>query len=184
MSFSCGPFRLGACENKRQLMLPVGSSFQLVGLALMIGGMLALGAFTAPVVFGQLPREQAGPIMATIFRRYDIVLLVSLGLVLGGEALRLASRCVQAKSLLNLIRYGFMAVLVGGVLFSTLKLNADIEKMNRAGLHRDYTAAGRAFEKTHKLSETLYKLDMLAALLLLAMTPFAGFREGHEGADG
>jgi hypothetical protein len=172
-----------ACTEKCENLWPVGTGMQLVGLALMTGGMLALGAFTATVVFGQLPREQAGPIMATIFRRYDVVLLASLGLTLLGEGLRVASKRAPGVSKLSIARYVLMAALAGGILFSTLKVNADIEHMNRAGLHRDYTSQGRAFEATHKLSEGLYKMNMLAALLLLLLTPFTGPKTGRVGTD-
>ncbi|HEY9688311.1 MAG TPA: DUF4149 domain-containing protein [Coleofasciculaceae cyanobacterium] len=172
-----------ACVGKCEKLWPVGTGVQLVGLALMTGGMLALGAFTAPVVFGQLPREQAGPIMATIFRRYDVVLLVALGLTLLGEAMRVVSKCAATVSKLSIVRYVLMALLAAGILFSTLKVNADIERMNRAGWHRDYSSQGRTFEATHKLSESLYKVDMLAALLLLILTPFTGFKAGRSGTD-
>jgi hypothetical protein len=147
----------------------------MLGLALMVGGMLALGAFTAPVVFGQFPREEAGPAMALIFRRYDIVLLVALALVLLGERIRLASKAVPTRSRLAIVRYVLLALLTAGVLFSSLMVNPDIERMNRAGWHRGHaTARESRFEATHKLSENLYKADLLLEVLLILLTPFAG----------
>lgn len=152
---------------------PWGSGLQSLGFALMAGGMLALGAFTAPVVFGQLPRTEAGPIMGVIFRRYDIVLQVALGLALLGECLRLASRQVRMNGPLPLLRWLLLAGLTVTLLYSTLFVNADIERMNRAGMRRDITTVeGRKFEASHKLSEGLYKADLLMVFLLILITPF------------
>lgn len=152
---------------------PWGSGLQSLGFALMAGGMLALGAFTAPVVFGQLPRTEAGPIMGVIFRRYDIVLQVALGLALLGECLRLVSRQVRMNGPLPLLRWLLLAGLTVSLLYSTLFVNADIERMNRAGMRRDITTVeGRKFEASHKLSEGLYKADLLVVFLLILITPF------------
>lgn len=153
--------------------LPLGSSLQNTGLALMVGGMLALGAFSAPAVFGHFPRHEAGLVMAQIFRRYDIVLLVALGLVWVGEWLRRCSRQVAIKTPVALVRYLLLAALSVSLLYATQVVNARIEQMNQAGLHRDFlTPQGREFEQTHKLSESLYKADMLMALFLVLLTPF------------
>lgn len=167
---SCCPLRHG--------FLPVGTGVQSLGFALMAGGMLALGAFTAPVVFGQFSRAEAGPAMAIIFRRYDIVLQVALGLALLGEWFRFASRQIAMKGFVPLLRWGLLAGLTVSLLYSTLVVNAEIEQMNRAGLKRDFTTvAGRQFESRHKLSEGLYKADLLLVVLLILLTPFTTRRK-------
>lgn len=166
------------CCPLRHGFLPVGTGLQSLGFALMAGGMLALGAFTAPVVFGQFPRAEAGPAMAIIFRRYDIVLQVALGLVLLGEWFRFASRQIAMKGFLPLLRWGVLAGLTVSLLYSTLVVNAEIEQMNRAGLKRDFTSvSGRRFESRHKLSEGLYKADLLLVVLLILLTPFTTRRK-------
>lgn len=153
--------------------LPVGTSLQLLGLALMVGGMLALGAFTAPAVFGGLPREMAAPVMATIFTRYDMALVVALVLVLIGEGLRWRSQALLVKSRLNGLRAILLVGLTGALLYSTQIINPQIEHLNRSGVHRNLqTPEGQRFEGLHKRSESFYKLEMLAALLLLLLTPF------------
>lgn len=151
---------------------PAGSALQTLGLALMVGGMLALGAFTAPVVFHQLPRPMAAPVMATIFTRYDIVVLVALGMTIMGEVLRKASCLVPCRSRLSITRKVMLGLLTLSVLYSTTCINPRIEQMNLAGLHRDASEAGQQFDKLHKRSEQLYKLELLLAVLLLLLTPF------------
>jgi hypothetical protein len=167
---AANPSRCGSLVR----LWPLGTALQMLGLALMVGGMLALGAFTAPVVFGQFPRAVAAPVMALIFRRYDIVLLVALGLLWLGEGLRTVVYRLSMRCPLMLLRLLIMVGLTGCLLVSTLFVNADIERMNRAGLHRNpLTIERRHFEAEHKQSESLYKVQLLLAILLILLTPFA-----------
>jgi hypothetical protein len=155
------------------LFFPVGTALQSLGLAVMIGGMLALGAFTAPAVFGGLPREMAAPVMARIFSRFDDVVLAAMITAQLGEFLRWLSRTVSMKSRLNILRLGLLGLLTVSVIYSTQMLNPNIEKMNMAGVHRHQsTAASARFDDLHKLSEKLYKLELLTAVLLLVLIPF------------
>lgn len=160
------------CPLAAQL-LPWGTGLQSLGLALMAGGMLALGAFTAPVVFGQFPKVAAAPVMAIIFRRYDIVLQIALALVLLGEWFRFGSRRIALRGVLPVLRWIILAALTASLIYSTQVVNPQIERMNRAGMHRDFLSqSGQRFEATHRVSESLYKLDLLLVILLILMTPF------------
>lgn len=156
------------------MLSPLGTALQNTGLALMIGGMLALGAFTAPVLFKTMARPEAGEAMTVIFRRYDIVLLVSVLLVLAGEALRVwAQGGMPVLGLWSGVRYGVLTLLVACTLFSTLKINAQIESAQKAGIAATASVEEvRKFNKVHTLSEKLYKLQLYLALALLVMTPF------------
>jgi hypothetical protein len=161
------------CFSLSSRLLPLGSGLQNLGFALMAGGMLALGAFTAPVVFGEFSRAEAGPVMAIIFRRFDRVLQGALLFTLLGEALRVGSQQTQRHGWLPLLRWLLLGGLMLSLLYATVFVNADIERMNRAGRHRDLTTAtGRQFEKQHKLSEGIYKANLLIVILLILLTPF------------
>ena len=177
--------RSSKCCPWATCFLPAGSALQSVGLALMVGGMLALGATTAPAVFGSLPRDQAAPLMAHIFIRYDLVLSLALGAVILGEMLRYLSREVSARSRLNWVRYALLILLSVGTYYSTDVLNPQIARLNQCGAHRDLqTKTGQQFDALHKRSEQVYKLDMMLALLLLVLTPFvrptSKTESGHE----
>lgn len=156
------------------VVFALGSALQSLGLALMTGGVLALGAITAPLVFGNLPRMEAAPIMAMIFRRYDGVLLLALGFTLLGEVLRVASRYQVWRPRLAFVRGLLLLGLTGMLLYSTTSLNPQIERLNRVGVQRNLqTVEGRRFEQLHRQSETFYKLSLLCAVLLILLTPFA-----------
>ncbi len=155
-----------------KLLLPIGSSIQYLGLALMVGGILVVGAFVAPVIFKIFPREDAGAALTVIFRRLDILLLIALGGVLLGEALRMASGLVPMTSILAYARYIVLAGLTVMMLISTFQVNPKIEKMQKAGIHPGGSPEGLAFIKTHKLSEQLAKAELAGAALLILLTPF------------
>jgi hypothetical protein len=160
------------------LIFHSGTALLLLGLALMIGGMLALGAFTAPALFKYLPRPEAGVVMTQIFSRYDSMLLVALGLVVLGEGLRLVSTGgIPSWTLLPSLRVGLLVALTGLMLYSTQKLTPTIAQLQQSGQNPTGTAATTEtrteFTQTHKLSEQLYKIELLLAVLLLVLTPFA-----------
>jgi hypothetical protein len=155
-----------------------GTALLMVGLALMVGGMLALGAFTAPTLFKMLPRSEAGAVMATIFHRYDSVLMVALVLVLLGEGLRFLGSASLQKEWLQKTRWILLLALVGMAGYTIFSLTPTILEMQQTGftptgIHHS-PAVAQAFNEAHHLSESLYKLELLAALLLILLTPFEG----------
>jgi hypothetical protein len=162
------------CDGIQWAGFPAGTALQNIGLAVMAGGMLALGAFTAPTVFHALPREEAAPLMARIFTRFDGVLQMALGLTLLGELLRRAAGpATWTQGLWAKLRLAALALLTVSLLYATVVVNPQIADMNRAGVRRALnTAQGQQFERTHRLSESLYKLDLLLVFLLLILTPF------------
>src|SRR5712692_1800457 len=56
-----------------------------LGLALWIGGAVALGGLVAPVLFAALPRPQAGAIFGPTLRRFARVRVVALVLIVTGS---------------------------------------------------------------------------------------------------
>lgn len=146
-------------------------AIQLLGLALMIGGMLALGAFTAPVIFGGLERDVAGGLMTTIFRRYDTVILIAFSLVIAGEIARWISTGSTpfSQGLLNNARLSILVLTGCLVAYSLFSINPQMETLQKQGVTEETAAT---FQTLHKTSEKLYKLEMLGALTLLLLLPF------------
>ncbi len=155
------------------LLFPVGNGLQNLGLSVIIGGLLALGAFTAPVLFKHFARPEAGDAMTLIFRRYDMVLLIGLGLILGGELLRIIPTGLPPLlSFPVIVRYVILAALGGMVLYSTLVLNPKIEALQDQPDFRSNLEVREQFNRVHKLSEKLAKMELLAGVILLMLTPF------------
>jgi hypothetical protein len=144
--------------------LKFGVCIQQLGLALMIGGLLALGAFTAPVLFKQFDRDAAGQAMTIIFRRYDWVILVATGLVVIGEIVRTTVQPFSTTPA-GWARVAMSGVLIVLVVASTFNTNPQLTKLYAAGQHNT-----PAFHTVHKQSEGLAKGQLMASIALLVLS--------------
>lgn len=144
-----------------------GAKFALIlGLAFMVGGMLALGAFTAPIVFHELPLEDAGRVMTLIFRQYDVVLTVSGVLVLLGQVV---IQFLSPKSLRLKLQGALVGLLLGSMAYGLFVVHPKIEAYQKAGIVREEGAEGKSFDALHKQSELLYKTDLGLGVILLGV---------------
>lgn len=159
-------------------VLITGQALALLGLALMIGGMLALGAITAPILFRTLERPDAAWTMTQIFRRYDTVMLAALALTLVGVTLRTWSLVVGsgassalAVTPVNTLRLSLLALLTGMVVWGTQVLNPQIEAYELARRQGTVHTAQevKAFAARHKVSESLAKWELLVAVALIPL---------------
>ena len=151
----------------------LGSGLQGLGLAFIVGGLLALGAFTAPVLFKSFTRPEAGEAMTIIFRRYDMVLIAGCVLLVIGEVLRHLQTGIPSQFTFWLVaRYVVFIALVGMTLYSTLILNPKMNALYDDPTFRSNVEVRGSFNNTHKLSEKLAKMELVAGVLLLLINPF------------
>ena len=150
----------------------VGTALQTIGLALVLGGILTVGAFVAPVLFKQFPREAAGAAMTIIFKRYDIVLLISTGLILGGEALRVITTGWPKMGVFSGLRMGLMLLLAGIIVYSALNITPQMTAMQDKGL-AGHPELMFQFGQLHQMIEKLYKVAVVFAAVLLGMATYA-----------
>ncbi len=131
-----------------------------------VGGLVALGAFAAPVVFGQLDRETAGSVMGTIFRRFD-------GLVVGAVAvfaLAEAARVFAAGGLRERwgrIRLALAGLIVACGLAASVYYSPRINDMFHRGVRRGVGAEGALMDTLHHRAETAGKAAVAAAVAWL-----------------
>ena len=126
-----------------------------LGLAVWIGGALALGALTAPKLFGTLPREQAGSIFGPILRRFSRVRLVAVALVIVGAGVKYLKWETHAATPWIAIRWLCIA-------FLTIAVAYEILALEPAMARRD-----ERFQALHRRSELLMKASLVAALVAL-----------------
>ena len=62
------------------------AAIQLLALAVWAGGLLALGAVVAPIVFRVVPAPTSADAMTLVFRRFDVVAIVCAAVALVAEA--------------------------------------------------------------------------------------------------
>lgn len=159
-------------------MVSAGTVLQMLGLAVIVGGVLALGAFVAPELFRDIDRVQAGRVMSMVFNRFDKALLGGLVLILIGEMMRFLSGALAHKSIIAIGRYVTLAVLAVIMFYTVFVSTPDLLAMTRAGIRPGATPEGLEFTRKHKQSENLYKLQVLAGVLLIILTPFVPARDG------
>jgi len=154
-------------------LAPLGTGFQLVGLALMVGGMLALGAFAAPAVFSSFPRAEAGEAMTQVFLRFDNVLLGCAVLIIAGEVGRFLGGWIETSTL-GMARWVLLAAIVGITLFNSLSLNPTINRLIHHPEFNQNPAVVQEFQHAHHLSEQLYKTALVIGAMALLLSPFLG----------
>lgn len=136
------------------LYLVVNFLFHL-GLAIWIGGAIALGGLAAPVLFKALPREQAGAIFGPTLRRFARVRIFALLLILAGAGVKYLVWERHAAT-------PWIALRWAGIAFLALAVAYEVGYLERAMAARD-----QAFATLHRRAEVLMKSSLAAALIVL-----------------
>jgi hypothetical protein len=134
------------------------AAVQLLALAVWSGGLLALGAVVAPIVFHVVPAPTSADAMTLVFRRFDVVAIACAGVALVAEAafaLRggKVRRVDQARAF-GLVVAAALAIAIGAW------LSPAIADLHRAGAIRGVGEPGLALERLHHLAETLAKAEI------------------------
>ncbi len=145
----------------------------LVALGVWMGGMIALGAIAAPVVFKTVPAPTNADAMTVVFRRFDTLALACVALAgLVEVALAVLRRGRFAG--LELARGGLVAVAGAAVLYVALAVSPRIEALHRAGAVRGQAgsaggAGGAELDAIHATAERAGKLGLALGVALIAL---------------
>jgi len=129
-----------------------------LGLALWIGGAIALGALVAPALFRTLPRPQAGGIFGPVLRRFAFLRLGAVALMIAGAGAKYLRFETHAATPWIAIRWLLIAALAIIVVYEIALLHPRMEKR------------GDDFQRLHKRSEGLMKLSLLLAVIALFLS--------------
>lgn len=142
-----------------------------VALALWTGGLIALGACAAPLVFRLVPAPWSGDAMGAVFRRFDAVAISCAVVVLGCEAVRLWSRQSLGLRVTLVERARGLCAIVAAVaaIYIGVEISPTIMKLHAAGAIRGLGDSGLMLEKLHQVAETLAKIEVSFGLLLLVL---------------
>lgn len=143
-----------------------------LGLALWIGGAIALGALAAPALFRALPRAQAGGLFGTILRRFARLRVLALLLIVVGEGAKFLVYETHAATLWITLRWAAIAFLALELVY---EIGYQERTMERLRLEMGPDAAADdprrlAFGRLHQRAERLMRLSILAALLALVLS--------------
>jgi hypothetical protein len=135
---------------------------QLLSIAVWAGGLLALGAIVAPIVFRVVPAPTSADAMTLVFRRFDSVAIACAAVALVAEAAFAARGGKVTRTdvvrAVCLVAAAALAIAVGGW------LSPGIADLHRQGAVRHVGEAGAALERLHRLAETLAKAEIFFLL--------------------
>lgn len=141
--------------------------------ALWLGGMLALGAVVAPIVFGTLPAPTSGDVMTTIFRRFDAVSLVCAAVVLVAEGVRAGLGRAPLRKL-DVVRIAAAVIAAGLLVWEATSIAPTIQSLHAAGAVRGSGPAGLELDRVHKLAEGQARVQLLLVALALGLHVVSG----------
>lgn len=151
----------------------------LAALAIWVGGMVALGAFVAPVVFGKVPPPLSGDTMGTIFRRFDLVAMTCAVVVLAVEAVRALLVPGRPTFLDRMRGLGALAAAACAI-YVGIVASPGIMALHEAGVTRAAGEAGAQLERLHALAETLGKAEVALGLIVIVLHVLT--LRGQDGA--
>jgi hypothetical protein len=149
---------------------------QLLSIAVWAGGLAALGAIVAPIVFRVVPAPTSADAMTLVFRRFDAVAIVCAIVALVAEvafALR-GGRATRA----DMVR-GFCLVGATGLAIAIgAWLSPGIAELHRGGAMRHIGESGQALDRLHHLAELLAKGELVLLLTGFALSVEKASRHG------
>jgi uncharacterized membrane protein len=140
-----------------------------LGLALWIGGAIALGALTAPVLFRALPRHQAGGIFATVLRRFARLRALALVLIVIGAGAKFVHWETHAATPWLVIRWLAIAFLAFDLVYELIFIERPMHAL-RADLGPEVAADDPRrlrFNVLHARAEGLMKASVAASFVAL-----------------
>jgi hypothetical protein len=154
-------------SSRSPVSVAVLTSASLVAIGLWGGGLLALGAFAAPAVFGNVPAPWSGDAMTIAFRRFDSFALGCAAVALIAEV----GLAMMRKPILrrDLVR-GVAVVAMGALeVWQALYISPRIEALHKSGAVRGVGEAGQELHAVHEHSKQAGEGVLLLALLVVVL---------------
>jgi len=136
-----------------------------LGLALWIGGAVALGALTAPELFRAMPRQQAGAIFGSILRRFARVRLAALVMIVIGAGAKFLRWETHAISPWLAIRWTAIVFLACALIYEIVSINRLMKAMPTDAPADD--PRRELFNRLHRRVERVMKASVFAAFVAL-----------------
>jgi putative copper export protein len=139
------------------------------GLAIWIGGSIALGALAAPVLFRSMPRHEAGAIFGPTLRRFSRLRVIAILMIVVGAAVKYLVWETHAATPWIALRWTAIAYLAVAVFYEIFVLEPGIEA-RRADLTPEMgpdDPRRGPFARLHRRSEVLMKTSLAAASVAL-----------------
>jgi hypothetical protein len=130
-------------------------------LAIMVwgGGLIALGAIAAPLVFGMVPAPTSADAMTAVFLRFDRIAMTCAAIALVAESV--LGRKGGPITRVDLVRLAMIAVAGALAIIQGAWLSPRIADLHRGGAVRGLGDLGLALEAAHRWSERCGKTELV-----------------------
>jgi putative copper export protein len=172
-------------ERSRDLVLRRATAvLGLLAVAVWLGGLLALGAIAAPVVFSMVAMPASADAMTVVFRRFDSAAMACAAVVMAAEATRSLARLRFAR--VDHVRAGASVLAAALAVFEGVRVSPRIAALHAGGAVRGLGDAGMELARLHDLAELCGKSEVvLLAVVVVAqvIALSAPQRDGDRRGD-
>jgi len=140
----------------------------ILALGTWVGGMLALGAIAAPVVFGMVPAPTSADAMTVVFRTFD---KLAVGCVVVALAVEAALAAMKDRKVTRVdVARGVLTMLAAACAIVTASfVSPRIEALHRSGAIRGFGPPGEELNAIHTMAERLGKAGLVLAIAIIAL---------------
>ncbi|MBK6514566.1 MAG: DUF4149 domain-containing protein [Polyangiaceae bacterium] len=150
----------------------VAATVGALSAGLVAGGLIALGACAAPAVFALTPAPFSGNAMGAAFARFDKVAIAASCVALGAEVARTFLTRRERPRLIGRLRRFSAIFLAGATTYMASTLSPAINDLHAQGARRGEGELGARLEEVHKRAETVGKVEVVLAVLLVGLHIF------------
>ncbi len=144
----------------------VTSIVALLAIAVWLGGLVALGAIAAPVVFSIVSLPTAADAMTVVFRRFDLVAMTCAAAILVSEAI---SALGARFGRVDIARSVVSAVAAVAAVFEGTEVSPRIAMLHAAGVSRGLGSGGTELARLHGVAELLGNAQVLFLAVAVAL---------------
>jgi putative copper export protein len=156
------------------------SAVAVLAAAVWLGGLVALGAVAAPIVFAVAPWPSNADAMTLVFRRFDDVAMSCAALVLLAEAGRAALRASFSRA--EVARVALAVLAAAAAVAQGSHVSPRIAALHAGGAIRGVGAAGAELARLHDWAERLGKAEIALLGVLIVLQAWEG--AGRSRVDG
>jgi len=152
-----------------------------LAVAIWLGGLVALGAITAPIVFTVVSMPQSADAMTLVFRRFDVVAMSCAAIALAAEATRTLARVPFAR--LDHARAAVTTLAAIAATYEGTNVSPRIAALHMSGAVRGLGPAGIELSRLHDIAEACGKAEVLLLLAVVALQVICSTRRPEVRGD-
>lgn len=157
---------------RRAIAERAAATVAVLATGIYLGGLVALGACAAPMVFRITPAPFSGDAMGLAFARFDQIAIGASVLALGSEVVRTWAAGPRGRTLGPRLRRLCAIAMAAATAYVGLSLTPRINELHHQGVRRGEGPQGQLLDVTHRQAELVGKVGMVFGLGLVVLHVF------------